>query len=88
MTLRMPKVSLLLLCPVAGHYISDLQGFKDTAAQWTRMYASKEARQCDAIVVQKLVDMGFDQTVVKKALIANNGQEREALEAILTGEIY
>ncbi|KAI9091314.1 ubiquitin-conjugating enzyme/RWD-like protein [Phlyctochytrium arcticum] len=84
---------------VAQHYITNRADFERTARKWTEMYAikvdAKEGKSRsgnsgtvdEATSVSQIHQMGFDQDLVILALRRYEGDEQQAVEAILTGSI-
>lgn len=77
--LSAPEVSSPLDAVVASHYTKDLASFKETAREWTRMYAKDE----NASKIAELCELGFDMAAVKKALADANGDKNAAVEILL-----
>jgi ubiquitin-conjugating enzyme (huntingtin interacting protein 2) len=72
---------------VASHYLKDRKGFEQTAREWTMKYANgKEDPEfgLDQEAIKRLLEMGFERSIVVKALKMCSGKEQEALEYILT----
>lgn len=67
---------------VARMYVSERAKFDETARQWTKQYATKEQKDP---VVGELMDMGFDESAVLKALTKCGGDKNRALEELLGG---
>lgn len=67
---------------VASQYKKNTAEFNSTAKYWTETYASG-SNEADAI--RKLVEMGFDVEVCKKALEKFGGDENKALDSLLAG---
>ena len=93
MTVKTALVSLqaLLSCPepddpqdaeVANMYKSNRAEFERKAAEWTQTYAMGKG---DSENVDALVSMGFPEDRVREALLAHNGDQQMALEALLSG---
>ena len=91
MTIKTALVSLqaLLSAPepddpqdaeVANMYKSDKAKFDRTAAEWTATYAKK---QDDSQKMAYLTGMGFPEAQSRSALQASNGNQQQALEALL-----
>ena len=91
LTLRTALLSLqaLLSCPnpddpqdaqVAGQYKSDRKAWETTAKYWTSTYAKRETKDDK---VTKLVQMGFEATLVRRALEKANWDEGAAMNALL-----
>ncbi|EGF77716.1 hypothetical protein BATDEDRAFT_91378 [Batrachochytrium dendrobatidis JAM81] len=79
---------------VAKHYLSDRAGFDNTARYWTKAYASadtvsvvNEEAGLNQQTIQRLVEMGFERQTVVRALKQTDGDENQALEVILSGNI-
>nr|XP_043606556.1 ubiquitin-conjugating enzyme E2 27-like isoform X2 [Erigeron canadensis] len=66
---------------VAKQYLSDHATFVTTARRWTEDYAKASSTRFNA-KVQKLVEMGFPEALVKKTLDAVGGDENMALERL------
>nr|XP_043606555.1 ubiquitin-conjugating enzyme E2 27-like isoform X1 [Erigeron canadensis] len=62
-------------------YLSDHATFVTTARRWTEDYAKASSTRFNA-KVQKLVEMGFPEALVKKTLDAVGGDENMALERL------
>jgi ubiquitin-conjugating enzyme (huntingtin interacting protein 2) len=73
---------------VAGHYKRDRAGFDATAKKWTALHAGENQEEVESEEEKRMCSMGFEKELVKRALDAKGGKEQEALDAILTGEIY
>ena len=93
LTVKTALVSLqaLLSCPepddpqdaeVASMYKSNRSGFEQKAREWTAMHAMGKV---DMENVNVLVGMGFPDSRVREALLAHNGDQQQALEALLRG---
>ncbi len=72
---------------VAAHFLRDRADFNKTAKQWTKIYAMESYSEFDDPDFKDLVEMGFDKSLVKKALLKSNGNREEAVEFILTGNV-
>ncbi|XP_071693856.1 ubiquitin-conjugating enzyme E2 27-like [Rutidosis leptorrhynchoides] len=66
---------------VAKQYITENAEFLTTARRWTEDFAKASSTGFGA-KVQKLVEMGFQEGSVKKALEAAGGDESKALEKL------
>jgi ubiquitin-conjugating enzyme (huntingtin interacting protein 2) len=93
LTVKTALVSLqaLLSCPepddpqdaeVANMYKTDRAGFEQKAAEWTATHAMGKG---NSEKVNALVGMGFPEDRVRQALLAHNGDQQQALEALLSG---
>jgi ubiquitin-conjugating enzyme (huntingtin interacting protein 2) len=72
---------------VAGHYIKDRKGFEETAREWTKQYANGQQDPelgLDQQVITRIVEMGFERSLVVKALKECGGKEQEAIEYVLS----
>ncbi|KAG8467898.1 hypothetical protein KFE25_006950 [Diacronema lutheri] len=67
---------------VASQYKKNTAEFSSTAKYWTETYASG-SNEDDAI--RKLVEMGFEVDVCKRALKQFGGDENKALDSLLAG---
>lgn len=70
---------------VAQMYQRDPEQFKQTAKFWTETYAKEPGDEKDAAAVTKLMEMGFGRDACAKALQDANGDENEAINALLSG---
>ncbi|MFS8000615.1 putative ubiquitin-conjugating enzyme E2, UBA-like superfamily, Ubiquitin-associated [Helianthus anomalus] len=66
---------------VAQQYLKDYQTFASTARYWTESFAKTSSLGVDE-KVQKLVEMGFPEDLVRKTLGAVGGDENLALEKL------
>ncbi|XP_076891143.1 ubiquitin-conjugating enzyme E2 27-like [Bidens hawaiensis] len=69
---------------VAQQYLKDYQTFESTARYWTESFAKPSALGVEE-KVQKLVEMGFPEGMVRSALEAVGGDENMALEKLCSG---
>ncbi|KAF9607342.1 hypothetical protein IFM89_033930 [Coptis chinensis] len=69
---------------VAQQYLRDYPTFVGTARYWTETFA-KRASMGTEEKVQKLVEMGFPEVLVRKTLDSVGGDENAALEKLCTG---
>lgn len=67
---------------VAKQYITDREGWRRTAREWTQTYADPSAFEEK---VGRLAEMGFSRDAAQRALQAAGGDEATALEALLGG---
>jgi len=67
---------------VATMYKANRDMFDKTAKYWTEMYATDKT---DVEKVSRLIQMGFGEDAVRKALAKAAGDENVALEALLSG---
>ncbi|KAH6564620.1 hypothetical protein BASA50_008580 [Batrachochytrium salamandrivorans] len=81
---------------VANHYLSDREGFNNTARHWTKAYASStpggssvanEEAGLNQQAIQRLSEMGFERKTVVRALKMSDGDESRAIETILSGSM-
>ena len=63
----------------------DPEQFKQTATFWTETYARPPGDESDSQAVTKLMEMGFGRDACVKALQDANGDETEAINALLSG---
>ena len=70
---------------VAQMYQRDPEQFKQTATFWTETYARPPGDESDSQAVTKLMEMGFGRDACVKALQDANGDETEAINALLSG---
>jgi len=68
---------------VAQQYLKDYKAFENTARYWTATFAKVEGHGTED-KVQKLVDMGFPEYLVRTALENCGGDENLALEKLCT----
>ncbi|CAN0904220.1 Ubiquitin-conjugating enzyme E2 27 [Linum grandiflorum] len=66
---------------VAQQYLKDYQTFVGTARYWTETFAKVSSLGVEE-KVQKLVEMGFPETVVRSTLDSVGGDENLALERL------
>ncbi|KAI3501891.1 hypothetical protein L1887_29919 [Cichorium endivia] len=66
---------------VAQQFLTDQATFVATAKRWTEEFAKVSSAEFN-VKVQKLVEMGFPEALVKKTLEAVGGDERKALERL------
>ncbi|KAI3698569.1 hypothetical protein L2E82_42214 [Cichorium intybus] len=66
---------------VANQFLTDHAAFVATAKRWTEEFAKVSSAGFN-VKVQKLVEMGFPEALVKKTLEAVGGDERKALERL------
>ncbi|KAJ0440542.1 putative ubiquitin-conjugating enzyme E2, UBA-like superfamily, Ubiquitin-associated [Helianthus annuus] len=66
---------------VAQQYLKDYQTFASTARYWTESFAKTSSLGVEE-KVQKLVEMGFPEDLVRKTLGAVGGDENLALEKL------
>ncbi|KAI5674814.1 hypothetical protein M9H77_15178 [Catharanthus roseus] len=66
---------------VAQQYLKDYQTFVGTARYWTEAFAKASSLGIDE-KVQKLVEMGFPEDIVRSTLEAVGGDENLALEKL------
>ncbi|GAV62726.1 UQ_con domain-containing protein/UBA domain-containing protein [Cephalotus follicularis] len=69
---------------VAKQYLGDYQTFVGTARYWTETFAKTSSLGVEE-KVQKLVEMGFPEALVRSALEASGGDENLALEKLCSG---
>ena len=69
---------------VASQYKTDIKLFNETAKLWTDEYANPIKQQNKKL--QRLLDMGFDDTKAMEALTKANMDEEKAINLLLTGE--
>ncbi|XP_040986830.1 ubiquitin-conjugating enzyme E2 27 isoform X2 [Juglans microcarpa x Juglans regia] len=69
---------------VAQQYLRDYQTFVGTARYWTETFAKASSLGVEE-KVQKLVEMGFTEALVRSALEAVGGDENLALEKLCSG---
>ncbi|XP_047055851.1 ubiquitin-conjugating enzyme E2 27 [Lolium rigidum] len=69
---------------VAQQYLRDKSTFVNTARYWTEAYAKSDSTGMEE-KVQKLVEMGFPEDMVRSALKSVNGDENMALEKLCSG---
>lgn len=69
---------------VAQQYLKDYQIFLGTARYWTEAFAKESSLGVEE-KVQKLVEMGFPEALVRSALEAVGGDENMALEKLCSG---
>ncbi|XP_076889739.1 ubiquitin-conjugating enzyme E2 27-like [Bidens hawaiensis] len=69
---------------VAQQYLKDYQTFASTARYWTESFAKASSLGVEE-KVQKLVEMGFPEGMVRGALEAVGGDENMALEKLCSG---
>jgi ubiquitin-conjugating enzyme (huntingtin interacting protein 2) len=67
---------------VAGMYLKEREKFDATAKEWTARYATD--KQVDP-VAGELMEMGFSESQVLKALVKCGGDKNKALEELLGG---
>ncbi|KAI9193220.1 ubiquitin-conjugating enzyme/RWD-like protein [Polychytrium aggregatum] len=74
---------------VANHYRSNRESFNAKAREWTRIYAdpntSLDMAGLDPGAITRLVEMGFGRKDVIGALRKVNGNEEQAVDALLNG---
>jgi len=70
---------------VANMYKTNIQLFNSTAHYWTEMYACNRQDEVQNEAVQRIVEMGFDAEIARKALVDHNWDENAAVNALLTG---
>ena len=73
---------------VARHYLSDIKGFEETARQWTKLYAMGPSSSAHSEAVQRLQEMGFEKSLVIRALKQFDGDETRAIDAIVSGNVF
>ena len=66
----------------ARQYMDEHDQFVATARYWTENYATEKAKDEK---LEKLKEMGFEETAVVNALARSAGDENQALELLLTG---
>ncbi|KAJ0052375.1 hypothetical protein Pint_01246 [Pistacia integerrima] len=66
---------------VAQQYLRDYQTFQGTARYWTESFAKTSSLGVEE-KVQKLMEMGFPESLVRSALEAVGGDENMALEKL------
>ncbi|CAA2939132.1 ubiquitin-conjugating enzyme E2 27-like [Olea europaea subsp. europaea] len=69
---------------VAQQYLRDYPTFMGTARYWTEAFAMTSSLGVEE-KVQKLVEMGFPEALVKSTLVSVNGDENMALEKLCSG---
>ncbi|KAG7951349.1 hypothetical protein I3843_12G002400 [Carya illinoinensis] len=69
---------------VAQQYLREYQTFVATARYWTETFAKASSLGVEE-KVQKLVEMGFTDALVRSALEATGGDENLALEKLCSG---
>ncbi|PSR96789.1 Ubiquitin-conjugating enzyme like [Actinidia chinensis var. chinensis] len=69
---------------VAQQYLRDYQTFAGTARYWTETFARSSALGVEE-KVQKLVEMGFPEALVRSTLESVGGDENMALEKLCSG---
>ncbi|KAI3871807.1 hypothetical protein MKW98_030303 [Papaver atlanticum] len=69
---------------VAQQYLRDYPTFAGTARYWTETFAKRSSMGIEE-KVQKLVEMGFPDVLVRKTLEIVGGDENMALEKLCTG---
>ncbi|KAM3335019.1 hypothetical protein ACQJBY_029436 [Aegilops geniculata] len=69
---------------VAQQYLRDKATFVSTARYWTEAFAKSDSTGMEE-KVQKLVEMGFPEDMVRSALLSVNGDENMALEKLCSG---
>ncbi|KAK2984688.1 hypothetical protein RJ640_014025 [Escallonia rubra] len=69
---------------VAKQYLRDYQTFVGTARYWTETFAKASALGIEE-KVQKLVEMGFPEALVRSTLEVVGGDENMALEKLCSG---
>ncbi|XP_028084608.1 ubiquitin-conjugating enzyme E2 27 [Camellia sinensis] len=69
---------------VAQQYLRDYQTFAATARYWTETFARTSALGVEE-KVQKLVEMGFPEALVRSTLESVGGDENMALEKLCSG---
>ncbi|XP_071711126.1 ubiquitin-conjugating enzyme E2 27-like [Rutidosis leptorrhynchoides] len=69
---------------VAQQYLRDYQTFAITARYWTESFAKSSSLGVEE-KVQKLVEMGFPESLVRSTLELVGGDENLALEKLLSG---
>ncbi|XP_059641133.1 ubiquitin-conjugating enzyme E2 27 [Cornus florida] len=69
---------------VAQQYLRDYQTFVGTARYWTETFAKSSTLGFEE-KVQKLVEMGFPEALVRSTLEKVNGDENMALEKLCSG---
>ncbi|GFZ11918.1 ubiquitin-conjugating enzyme E2 27 [Actinidia eriantha] len=69
---------------VAQQYLRDYQTFAATARYWTETFARSSALGVEE-KVQKLVEMGFPEALVRSTLESVGGDENMALEKLCSG---
>ncbi|KAK2662278.1 hypothetical protein Ddye_000852 [Dipteronia dyeriana] len=69
---------------VAQQYLRDYQTFLGTARYWTETFAKTSSLGVEE-KVQKLVEMGFPEALVRSSLEAVGGDENLALEKLCSG---
>jgi len=70
---------------VANMYKTNIQLFNNTAHYWTEMYARNRQDEVQNEAVQRIVEMGFDAEIARKALVDHNWDENAAVNALLIG---
>jgi len=71
---------------VARQYLSEHGTWEQTAREWTRSYATREAASvASEAKVARLTEMGFSAASAARALQDSGGDEQGALEALLAG---
>ncbi|KAM7471554.1 hypothetical protein LguiA_009737 [Lonicera macranthoides] len=69
---------------VAQQYLKDYQTFASTARYWTETFAMQSSLGVEE-KVQKLVEMGFPEPLVRSTLEVVGGDENMALEKLCSG---
>jgi ubiquitin-conjugating enzyme (huntingtin interacting protein 2) len=69
---------------VAQQYLRDYSTFSATARYWTEAFAKNSSTGMEE-KVQKLVEMGFPEDMVRSVLKSVNGDENMALEKLCSG---
>ncbi|KAH9611772.1 hypothetical protein KSS87_010754 [Heliosperma pusillum] len=69
---------------VAEQYLRDYQTFSGTARYWTEAFAKTSSHGLEE-KVQKLVEMGFPEALVRSTLDVVGGDENLALEKLCSG---
>ncbi|KAG8054111.1 hypothetical protein GUJ93_ZPchr0001g33056 [Zizania palustris] len=77
------KSNGIVLCGVL-FYLRDYSTFSATARYWTDAFAKSTSTGMEE-KVQKLVEMGFPEDMVRSALKSVNGDENMALEKLCSG---
>lgn len=72
---------------VAKQYLSDKREFDRTAKQWTEEYAHSNQVVSLQQKVKRLMDMGFQEDLVRQVLIDQcDGNEARAMDVLLSGK--
>mmetsp|Transcript_25150 Transcript_25150/g.22870 ORF Transcript_25150/g.22870 Transcript_25150/m.22870 type:complete len:196 (-) Transcript_25150:1557-2144(-) len=69
---------------VANMYLSNYEQFKNKAKFWTESYAKEGESNEPSPAVKRLMEMGFNESDVKKALAQSGGDENAAVESLLS----